>query len=337
MRREAASGLMRSLARAAIAVLSLLGLASLVAGACALWILQPTLKDPRVSSTEVRALKAGLKAPADLATPQQLYLDLLKRVLTRYQFAEIYEPLQEAGRYPTNKFVYQTVRDLLAQRGFELVHVMPFDPELRESGQDTPLDAETMVGLKRLDNLQFCVEEVLRRNVPGDLIECGAWRGGSCILMRAVLKAYGNTDRTVWVADSFEGLPKFDQETYAEDAKIWEGGEMAVSIEEVKQNFERYGLLDSQVRFLKGFFVDTLPDAPVQHLSVLRLDADLYESTTQALDYLYPKVSPGGYVIVDDYNLPAAKQAIHDYRDRHKIVDEIIPIDAHGVYWEKSE
>ena len=194
-----------------------------------------------------------------------------------------------------------------------------------------------MVGLKRLDSLQFCVEEVLRRNVPGDLIECGAWRGGSCILMRAVLKAYGSIDRTVWVADSFEGLPELNPEKYPEDVELWKGGEMAVSLEEVKQNFERYGLLDSQVRFLKGFFVDTLPSAPIQRLSVLRLDADLYESTKQTLDYLYPKLSPGGYVIVDDYSLPAARQAVHDCRDSHKIDDEIIPIDWTGVYWEKSE
>jgi hypothetical protein len=191
-----------------------------------------------------------------------------------------------------------------------------------------------MVGVRRLDNLQLCITDVLERNVPGDLIECGAWRGGACIFMRAALKAYGDTTRKVWVADSFEGLPTPNREVYPDTT--WQGGEMAVSLEEVQQNFRDYGVLDDQVVFLKGFFADTLPGARIQKLAVLRLDGDLYESTMQSLDALYDRVSPGGYVIVDDWNLPAARAAVQDFRRRRQIADPILTIDLNGVYWQKA-
>src|ERR1035438_669739 len=195
-----------------------------------------------------------------------------------------------------------------------------------------------MIGLKRMDNIQFCVTDIIRRKVPGDLIECGAWRGGACIFMRAILAAYGVKDRTVWVADSFEGLPTPAEDKYPV-AHIWNGGEMAVSLEEVQNNFKRYGLLDGQVKFLKGFFIDTLPKAPIERLAVLRVDGDLYESVTQTLDYMYPKVSLGGYVILDDYlnHLVPAKKAVDDYRKAHGITAPIQCVDYSGAFWRKEE
>jgi hypothetical protein len=81
------------------------------------------------------------------------------------------------------------------------------DPAERAEGKDWPTEAETMVGRARLDNLQECVTAVIQDNVPGDLVETGVWRGGASILMRAVLKAYDDRMRSVWLADSFEGLP----------------------------------------------------------------------------------------------------------------------------------
>ena len=287
--------------------------------------------------TTGREKSAVVAMPHEFDTPQELYLELLKRVLTRYQFQDSYQRLssQVSPEGRLQRLLYRGAKRILATSELEIVRVMPFDPEVRANGLDHPLEAETMVGLKRLDNLQFCVREVIRRKIPGDLIECGAWRGGSCIFMRAVLKAYGEKERTVWVADSFEGLPDVDPAVYPDDASIWSGGEMAVSLERVKENFARYGMLDNQVRFLKGFFADTLPDAPIDRLAVLRLDGDLYSSTMDTLQNLYPKLSIGGYLIVDDYNLLPARQAVHDYREAHQITEEILAIDKSGVYWEK--
>jgi O-methyltransferase len=199
-----------------------------------------------------------------------------------------------------------------------------------------------MVGLVRLDNVQHCVTDVLQRGVPGDLIETGAWRGGTTVFMRAVLKAYGDTERTVvWVADSFQGLPEANPELYPADIEY--AGEphpalraLAVPMEQVQANFRRYGLLDDQVRFLKGWFSDTLPGAPIGRLAVLRLDGDMYESTMTALRWLYPKLSAGGYVIVDDYGaLRGCGEAVDDYRRQNDITEEMVPVDWTAVYWQR--
>ena len=94
----------------------------------------------------------------------------------------------------------------LKKRGYKLFKVMPFDAEARENGTDWPSICYSMIGLKRLDNLQACIEKVLQDDVPGDFIETGVWRGGACILMRALLKLHCVSNRIVWLADSFEGL-----------------------------------------------------------------------------------------------------------------------------------
>ena len=83
----------------------------------------------------------------------------------------------------------------------------PFGQRKRDLGLDWPAEAETMIGMQRLTSLQHCVETVLADDVPGDLVECGVWRGGAGILMRAVLSAYEDETRRVWLADSFEGVP----------------------------------------------------------------------------------------------------------------------------------
>jgi hypothetical protein len=220
-----------------------------------------------------------------------------------------------------------------------IFHQLPFDRRLRGEGRDWPAYGHTMVGIKRLHNVLVCVESVLAEGVPGDLIETGVWRGGVTIFMRAILKAHGVTDRTVWVADSFAGLPPPNPAQYPQDAglPLHQFAALAVPLEEVQANFRRYALLDGQVRFLKGWFRDTLPAAPVRQLAVLRLDGDLYESTMDGLTHLYPKLARGGYVIVDDYHeVAACRQAVQDYREAHGITDPIVSIDWTGAYWRRG-
>jgi O-methyltransferase len=215
--------------------------------------------------------------------------------------------------------------------------VPAFNPVSRAMGMEWPDEAETMIGLYRLNNLEQCITNVLKQNVPGDLMETGVWRGGASIFMRAVLKAYGDTKRNVWVADSFQGLPKPDPETYPVDAAgdFSVFPELAIPLEKVKANFARYGLLDEQVRFLPGWFRDTLPEAPIDRLAVLRLDGDMYESTMVALQSLYHKVSVGGFVIVDDYFcFDMCQKAVDDFRADLNLVEPLCPIDWTGVYWQ---
>ena len=173
----------------------------------------------------------------------------------------------------------------------------------------------------------------MAKGVPGDLIETGVWRGGSTIFMRALLKAHGITDRTVWVADSFQGLPPpADAEDGADLSAV---EQLAVSLGQVQGNFDRFGLLDDQVKFLQGWFADTLPTAPIEKLAILRLDGDLYSSTMDALTALYPKVSEGGYVIVDDYgSWPSCKRAVETYLRENQISADIKEIDFTGAYWQ---
>src|SRR5262245_63804149 len=172
-------------------------------------------------------------------------------------------------------------------------HPREFSRELRLEGRDWPRDAHTMIGWKRLENLQYCIEDALARGVPGDFAETGTWRGGASIFMRAVLRVHGVRNRRVWVADSFAGLAAPYPERFPADAGDRHHGYeiLAVPLETVQANFARYGLLDDQVRFLVGWFRDTLPAADIDRLAVLRLDGDMYESTSLALAHLYPKLS----------------------------------------------
>lgn len=253
--------------------------------------------------------------PTPSSDLRQMYLELLKRCLLGMIYEDAPTAAPAIGGYKTELYV----------------------AKFREMGRDIPSQAHSMIGLRRMNNLQACIEQVLADGVPGDLIETGVWRGGATILMRGVLKAYGVTDRMVWVADSFEGLPTPDVEQHPADA-FWVplAGWFAVDVETVRRNFAHYGLLDDQVRFLKGWFKDTLPSAPITRLAVLRLDGDLYESIWDALTHLYPKLSEGGFAIIDDYNLTSCRQAVHEYRTRHGINELIHDIDGCGIYWRKQ-
>jgi len=269
-------------------------------------------------------------------SPEILYLNLLKKCLTRILFPEQYQ-LILSPRSRMHRIAWRPVQSLLARLHLDVVDTRPVDLEKREEGLDLPAFAETMVGLKRLDNLQKCIFDILSHEIPGDLIETGVWRGGAAIFMRAVLKAYGDEQRHVWLADSFQGLPKPDVKKYPADARdtLWKVARLAVPIAEVRENFRRYGLLDERVHFLVGWFRDTLPTAPVERLAILRLDGDMYESTMDALTHLYPKLSPGGYVIIDDYALPNCKAAVEDFRSQHQITEHLVTIDQFAKFWQR--
>ena len=277
----------------------------------------------------------------ETSDPRELYLDLIKKCLTRFVCEETMRPYQIAPwGGPIKRWLKKRLMEALRARGIEPMERAAFNREARTMGRDTPMEAETMIGLRRMDNVQECVTTVIREEIPGDLVEAGVWRGGACIFMRAILAAYGDTTRRVWVVDSFEGLPPPNVTDYPADivAQWHERKDLVVSLDTVKQNFARYGMLDSQVQFLKGLFKDTLPTAPIDRCAVIRLDGDMYESTMDSLKYLYPKLSPGGFVIVDDYGLPedTSRRAVHDFRDLHGIREPIIDIDGYGAYWRRT-
>jgi len=269
------------------------------------------------------------------------YIELLKKVLTDYHRMEFgeYRPLHLS--ITTWKLKLLAVFDkILRKWGYGICKFSSFIDTDRQEGKDWPAYADTMIGLKRLDNIEYCFHEIVRENIPGDLLEAGVWRGGATIFMKALLKEQNISDRIVWVADSFEGLPKPDEKKYLADKGDirYTRKELAIPLETVRHNFRKYDLLDENVKFLKGWFKDTLPSAPIKSLSLLRLDGDLYESTMDGLVYLYPKLSVGGFVIIDDWGtVPGCKQAVIDYRKDNNINEEIKTIDWSGVYWRKEE
>jgi hypothetical protein len=248
-----------------------------------------------------------------------LYLDLLEQTLTGA--------------------ILEDVGFVAGPNNPDPVHADHYDERARLLGIDWPSRAHTMVGLTRLRSLRWQVAQVLEENVPGDFIETGVWRGGASIYMRALLAAHGIRDRRVWVADSFAGLPPPNPTEFPADAgdELYKISVLAASLDEVKKNFAKYNLFDSQVEFLPGWFKDTLPRAPIERLAILRLDGDLYESTIQALTSLYDKLSPGGFAIVDDFVLPGCRQAVDDFRAEHRILDPLIDIDGTASFWRKTD
>ena len=213
------------------------------------------------------------------------------------------------------------------------------DLALRTMGGDWPFGGLTMVGLSRLDDLEACIESVVRDGVEGDFIEAGAWRGGASILARATLDSLGADERTVWVADSFQGLPPPDPEAFPEDRELDLSGVdfLAVPVEEVRTYFQRFGCGDG-VEFVEGFFDETLPGLRGRRWAVVRLDGDTYEATWVGLESLYPGLSAGGYVIIDDYGLiDECRQAVEDYRREHGITDPIEEVDWAAVRWRRED
>lgn len=222
---------------------------------------------------------------------------------------------------------------------FGLILARDVDPK-RFPGRrsvEWPVLAHTMVGEERLDHLRHAIETVLAEKIPGDLIETGVWRGGSSIFMRGILKAHDVTDRRVFVCDSFAGLPPPDGRHAADrHDRNHRFNVLAVPLDQVRDNFRRFALLDEQVVFVKGWFKDTLPTVASERFAIIRLDGDMYGSTMDALESLYPKLSRGGFCIIDDYALPRCAQAVTDYRARLGITAPILTIDDYARYWRKD-
>jgi Macrocin-O-methyltransferase (TylF) len=256
-------------------------------------------------------------AGVNKSTATDLYLDLLKRSLTNTIFATEPDIDDDEFRFTMHRVTHYVNSD-----------------------------AVSMIPLGRFDNIKYCAEDILRNRIPGDFIEAGVWRGGAAIFMRGVLKAHGIGDRRVWAADSFEGLPEPDPDRFPLEAKVQSGPliqkeyhNLSVTLEDVKRNFEAYGLMDAQVEFLKGWFKDTLKTAPIEALSLIRLDGDFYESTWDGLNSLYDRLSVGGYVILDDYGEDSwtyCRKAVDEFRAERQIEDPLIAVDSKCSYWQRT-
>ena len=283
----------------------------------------------------------GLIAPA---TPgdaaRQRYLRLLKRALINLLYPELELQLLFLGDDSRGDLAGTELKRHLRDLGERAPEAFTRLRADKLSGMRLTHWPHTMIGQFRLDNIERCAEQIFADGVAGDFLEAGVCKGGATIFMRALQVAHGEAHRRTWVVDSFRGLPPSDKEadrSYGLDLDEAREPWLACSEARVRDHFARYDLLDRQVEFVAGWVAESLPKAPIGPLAMLRLDLDLYSSTQECLDLLYDKVSPGGYVIVDDYVwLDCCRDAVDDFRARRGIEEPIIPIDASGIFWRKG-
>lgn len=267
---------------------------------------------------------------------RELYLDLLKRCLLNAVYGHAEVDMRPPFRQLAS--IWNVGAWLFRRCGLVLARLGSFDAHVRAEGLDWPPFAHTMVDLKRLDNVQWCVEQVLQTDDARERVRSPDNAFGIAISLQNSPHRNGRSSAP---DAGFHKVPRDrpNPEKYPAD-----GGDdhhaypdLAVSLVEVQRNFALYGLLDDRVRFLEGWFADTLPNAPVERIAVLRLDGDMYESTINALAFLYPKLSIGGYCIIDDYGaVPGCRCAVEDYRREHGIVEAMRPIDWTGVFWKRE-
>ena len=253
-------------------------------------------------------------------------LDYLKRLLTDTIFNDaVYEEFFNTKQFPP-KYI------------MDYVNRTPV-PEPYLSGNHHGARMHTMIGIKRLNNVHECLDNIRLNNIKGDIIETGVWRGGCCIFIKAYLDWYG-MDRKLFIADSFEGLPYPNVEKYPVDEgdTHHQVNYLRVSLEAVKGNFERYDVSMDNVTFLKGWFENTLANNDeIKELAILRFDGDMYGSTMDVLNNLYDKVVKDGVIIIDDYCLPNCVKAVTDFRNQMGITEELTKVDDCGVWWTKTK
>lgn len=238
------------------------------------------------------------------------YVDLVKRAITNFLYLGGSQE-QDAFRCVTH-----------------------YDLEQSEWKIDPLSRPATLLTKAQLDLVEQAVMAVHRQGIAGDFMEAGIWRGGVIILMRALIRAHAMAGRQVIAADSFTGIPK-NTRAVNDPVDQWKDRWIA-PLDEVRETISRFGLLDDRVEFLVGFFEESLKSMQGRRLAVVRLDSDSYDSVETSLEYLYPLVSQGGYVIIDDWHLPGCRLAVTDYRTQLGIRDTIHEWDG-NAYWVKSQ
>ncbi|MGH6951531.1 MAG: TylF/MycF/NovP-related O-methyltransferase [Vitreimonas sp.] len=236
------------------------------------------------------------------------YIELLKRSVTNYAYL--------GGDLSFDKFRCVT----------------HYDVEQGSWKIDALARPVTLLTKNQLDLIERCVLDLEERGVPGDFIEAGVWRGGAIILMRALLDAYAIAARKIVAADSFAGIPK-NVRARNDPVDLWRDRWIA-SLDDVRQNIARFGLLDDRIEFVVGFFADSLTTLAGRQFALMRLDSDSYDSVEESLLHLYPLLSPGGVIIVDDWHLVGCRAAVLNYRARHSVDEEIQTCEG-NAYWVK--
>lgn len=194
----------------------------------------------------------------------------------------------------------------------------------------------SMIPSSRLRVIYELSKKINADRIPGDIIECGVYNGGSAAMMMYP-QSFSSETRDIWLFDSFEGLPPPTENDGSYEHENYYKGWCKGSVEKVEEIFHRLKLPREHLHIVKGWFQDTfLYEAPkIGQIALLHIDADWYESVKICLETFYPKVSSGGYIEFDDYGkFPGCKKAVHEYFARHNIQADIKTHD-NGMYFRK--
>jgi hypothetical protein len=275
-------------------------------------------------------------APSVVGRTARFVLPVLHKLLPPRGYAAVYE------------IAYNSYKRLLHfKHWLAVTSRRPFASEKRKLRDDLSLALlpHTMGGRKALENAFDVVARVEAGGIPGALVECGVAEGGTAAMMAMTSKALGGSARDVWLFDSYEGLPEPTVEDY-HDGRAGEfirplpKGACLGTIEQVSELFfGKLGFPRDQVHLVKGWFQDTVPlnRGKVPQIAVLRLDGDWYESTRIPLENFYDQVSPGGFVIIDDYaTCFGSRRAVDEFRVERGISTRLHEDGRGGVYFQKD-
>jgi hypothetical protein len=222
----------------------------------------------------------------------------------------------------TPGFMTSQVRDFL----MHVRHTIASDTFARAYRTVRPF---TMSGEARLRGLYGALKDVTQRGIPGDVVECGTARGGSAALLGLAIKESG-IPRTLWVFDTFEGIPPPTAADPDHDMAVPYTGSFRGELAQVSALFDRLGIR-ANARFVKGRFEETVPATDVGTIAVLHLDGDWYSSVKVCLDYLYDRVSPGGVIQIDDYgHWQGARKAVDEFMAARGISADLRYLDYTG-------
>jgi O-methyltransferase len=218
------------------------------------------------------------------------------------------------------------IRRAIRAVGFELTPAgFPQDMDPAFAAIEAACAPFTMTPRERLYGLYKAVEYIVAARIPGAIVECGVWRGGSCMAAALTLKRLGATDRELYLYDTFAGMTRpggFDLDQSDKSAlATWERSQAGdvnrwcyASLEEVERNLASTGYPPQRLHFVKGDLLETLPGTAPDAIAILRLDTDFYESTKHALAHLFGRLSTGGVLIIDDYgHWQGAKKAVDEH------------------------
>jgi cephalosporin hydroxylase len=272
-----------------------------------------------------------------LARAASRYLGLLKGALLDEHYLENEIRLKYLAKCATTgeQVEADRVRDPVRAQPGVYEHLL----QRRRAGSSVAADKENgflpyaTIGRRRLDHLEQCLDVINTDSIAGDLVECNTGRGGAGIFMRAYLAAHEDAKRTVWIADEFRASPAPAKEALRVDETM---ADMQADLNLVRDAFQRFDLLDGRVRFLVGSPDATLPASEIDSVALLRLGEGVGGSARGVLEAMYPKVSIGGYVVIDDHVDPACARAVREFRSHHGIDDSLEGVDRSAVAWRKT-